>query len=149
MRLSVTTPLGALVDAEVQEVIAPGALGEFGVLPGHIPFLSVLRPGVFVYWPKDQGQGHAGARTLAVGDGVLEVARTGSDDRILVLVERATPAREIDAEAAARELATLDGELARWSKDASAAGEYQALLTRRAWAAARVDAARRGAPAPN
>jgi F-type H+-transporting ATPase subunit epsilon len=148
MRLSVTTPLGALVDAEVNEIIAPGALGEFGVLPGHVPFLSVLRSGVFVYWTKDQ-QGHGQARTLAVGDGVLEVARAGHDDKILVLVERATPAREIDAEAVGRELAALDGEIARWNKDESASGEYQGLLARRAWAAARVEAARRGAAAQN
>ena len=42
MRLSVTTPQGALVEADVDEVTAPGALGEFGVLPGHVPFLSAL-----------------------------------------------------------------------------------------------------------
>ena len=138
MRLSVTTPRGALVDADVQELIAPGALGEFGVLPGHIPFLSVLRPGVLVYWTKE------GSRTLAVGDGVLEVARAGQTDKILVLVDRATPVGEIDVDAATRELATLDGEIARWNKDAT--GEYRALLTRRAWAAARIEASKRAAP---
>jgi F-type H+-transporting ATPase subunit epsilon len=140
MRLSVTTPHGALVDADVQEIIAPGALGEFGVLPGHVPFLSVLRPGVFVYLTKE------GSRTLAVGDGVLEVARAAADqDKILVLVERATPAREIDVEAAARDLTALDAEIARYTGEPG--GEYQALLARRAWAAARVDAAHRGSPA--
>jgi len=135
VRLSVTTPVGALVDAEVQEIVAPGALGEFGVLPGHVPFLSVLRPGVFVYHGKD------GVRTLAVGDGVLQVARAEQTEKILVLVDRALPAREIDAEAAATELAALDAEVARWSKDAPA--ELQALLDRRAWAAARVEARRK------
>jgi F-type H+-transporting ATPase subunit epsilon len=138
VRLSLTTPRGALVDTEVQEIIAPGALGEFGVLPGHIPFLSVLRPGVFVYWTKE------GARTLAVGDGVLQVARAGQTDKILVLVDRAAPAREIDPEAAAKELAALDSEIARWNKEPG--GEYQALLTRRAWAAARIEATKRAAP---
>jgi F-type H+-transporting ATPase subunit epsilon len=135
VRLSVTTPVGALVDAEVQEIVAPGALGEFGVLPGHVPFLSVLRPGVFVYHGKE------GVRTLAVGDGVLQVARAEQTDKILVLVDRALPAREIDVEAAASELAALDAEIARWNKDAP--GELEALLDRRAWAAARVEAARR------
>jgi F-type H+-transporting ATPase subunit epsilon len=139
MRLSLTTPRGALVDADVQELIAPGALGEFGVLPGHIPFLSALRPGVFVYWTKE------GSRTLAVGDGVLEVARDGQTDKILVLVDRALPAREIDVEAASKELAALDGEIARWNKEPG--GEYQALLTRRDWAAARIEASRRATPA--
>ena len=136
MRLSVTTPRGALVDADVDEVTAPGALGEFGVLPGHVPFLSVLRPGVFVYRTKD------GARYLAVGDGVLEVARVGEKgDKVLVLVDQASHAREVDREAAARELAAVDQEIAHWKKEN--AGEFQALLSRRAWAAARVEAAAR------
>jgi len=140
MRLSLTTPRGALVDAEVDEVTAPGALGEFGVLPGHVPFLSVLRPGVFVYRTKE------GPRYLAVGDGVLQVARVAGDkeDKVLVLVDQATHAREIDRDAAAKELTAVDQEIANWKKDV--AGEYQALLGRRAWAAARVDAAARIAP---
>ena len=140
MRLSLTTPRGALVDAEVDEVTAPGALGEFGVLPGHVPFLSVLKPGVFVYRTKE------GPRYLAVGDGVLEIARVSADkgDKILVLVDQATHAREVDRDAAAKELATLDHEIAGWKKETG--GEYHALLARRAWAAARVDAANRVAP---
>jgi F-type H+-transporting ATPase subunit epsilon len=140
MHLSVTTPRGALVDAEVEELTAPGALGEFGVLPGHVPFLSVLKPGVFVYRTKE------GPRYLAVGDGVLEVARVAGDtgDKVLVLVDQATHAREIDRDAAAKELAAVDAEITHWKKET--AGEYHALLARRAWAAARVDAATRTAP---
>ena len=135
MRLSLTTPRGALVDADVEEITAPGALGEFGVLPGHVPFLSVLRPGVFVYRTKE------GPRYLAVGDGVLEVARAGAGDKILVLVDQATHAREIDRQAAASEVASLDNQIAHWKGDFG--GEYQALLSRRAWAAARLDASAR------
>jgi F-type H+-transporting ATPase subunit epsilon len=136
MRLSVTTQNGALVETDVEEIVAPGALGEFGVLPGHVPFLSVLKPGVFVY------RTHDGARALAVGDGVLQVARAANlSDKILVLVERAVHAREIDREAAARELQALDAEIARFNKEDPA--QYQALLGRRAWAAARVEAATR------
>lgn len=138
MHLSLTTPSGSLINAEVDEVTAPGALGEFGVLPGHVAFLSVLKPGVFVYRTKD------GPRYFAVGQGVLEVARSGSDDKVLVLVQQALAARDVDREAAAKELAALDAELAAWKKDAPA--ELQALLVRRAWAAARLDAAGRVAP---
>jgi F-type H+-transporting ATPase subunit epsilon len=140
VHLSLTTPRGALVDAEVDEITAPGALGEFGVLPGHVPFLSVLKPGVFVYRTKE------GARYLAVGDGVLEVARVADDkgDKVLVLVDQAAHAKEVDRETAAKELAAIDHEIAQWKKET--AGEYQALLARRAWAAARLDAAARLAP---
>lgn len=135
MFLSLTTPRGAVVETEVDEVSAPGTLGEFGVLPGHVPFLSILQPGVLVYRIKDT------ARILAVGVGVLEVARSAKGERVLVLVDQALPAREIDRDAAAKDVATLDQELARWKDELS--GEHKALLTRRAWAAARIDAAAR------
>jgi F-type H+-transporting ATPase subunit epsilon len=138
MRLSVTTPSGSLVETEVDEVTAPGALGEFGVLPAHIPFLSALRPGVLIYRTQ------SGARILAVGDGVLEVAREGNRDKVLVLVNAAQTAEEIDREGAAKDLAAADAELAAWKKELG--GEYKALLVRRAWAQARVDAASRLAP---
>jgi F-type H+-transporting ATPase subunit epsilon len=135
MRLSVTTPQGALVETDVDEVTAPGALGEFGVLPGHVPFLSALQPGVFVFRDKDQ------SRVFAVSEGVLEVARAEGGDKVLVLVSEAQQAEEIDKEAAEKEVASADAELARWNKELS--GEYKALVNRRAWAAARVAAASR------
>ena len=136
MRLSVTTPRGSLVEAEVDELSAPGVLGEFGVLPGHVPFLSALKPGVFVYRQKSESQ------VLAVSDGILEVVRTADGgDKVLVLVSNATGAGDIDRAAAAQEVASADAELNKWAKDLG--GEYKALLNRRAWAAARVDAAGR------
>jgi F-type H+-transporting ATPase subunit epsilon len=138
VRLSVTTPRGAMIDAEVEEIVAPGALGEFGVLPGHVPFLSVLKPGVFVYRTKE------GNRYMAVGGGVLQVAPTGAADKVLVLVDQALHAREVDRDAAGKELQALDQEIARWTKEAD--GEFRALLGRRAWAAARAEAAARVAP---
>ena len=49
MHLTVTTPRGSLVQIEVDEIAAPGALGEFGVLPGHVPFMTALKPGVLFY----------------------------------------------------------------------------------------------------
>lgn len=135
MRLSVTTPRGSLLDTDVEEVTAPGVLGEFGVLPGHIPFLSAIRPGVLAYRTKE------GTRLLAVGEGILEVARATQGDQVLVLVDQAIVARDLDRDAAAKEVATLDAELAKWNKDLG--GEYKALVIRRAWANARVEAAAR------
>ena len=43
--LRVVTPSRLVLDEEVDEVTAPGELGEFGVLPNHIAFLSTLVPG--------------------------------------------------------------------------------------------------------
>jgi F-type H+-transporting ATPase subunit epsilon len=135
MHLSVTTPRGTLVQIEVDEIAAPGALGEFGVLPGHVPFMTVLKPGVLLYRTKD------GPRFLAVGDGVLQVTRSEDSDKIAVLVDRGEAATDIDREAAAQELAALDAELAKSKAETTA--EVKALLGRRAWAAARADAASR------
>jgi F-type H+-transporting ATPase subunit epsilon len=135
MQLTVTTPRGSLVQIEVDEIAAPGALGEFGVLPGHVPFMTALKPGVLFYRTKD------GPRFLAVGDGVLQVARSADSDKISVLVDRGEPARDIDRDAAAQELAAVDAELAKTK--AETAAEVKVLLGKRAWAAARVDAANR------
>jgi F-type H+-transporting ATPase subunit epsilon len=47
--LRVVTPTQLVLDEEVDEVTAPGALGEFGVLPNHIAFLTLLEPGEMSY----------------------------------------------------------------------------------------------------
>lgn len=137
MRLSVTTPRGAVVDTEVDELTAPGQLGEFGVLPGHVPLMSALKPGVLTYWTQQR------AATLAVGEGFLQVAPVAagntSTDRVLVLVDRATNATSVDRAAAASHLARLEGELAAWKQDLD--GSYKALVVQRDWAQAQVDAA--------
>ena len=139
MQLTVTTPRGYLVQVEAEEIVAPGVLGEFGVLPGHIPFMSVLKPGVLSYRGKD------GTKFLAVGDGVLQVARVsqGNDqnDKVEVLVNRGENGKDVDREAAQRELTAADSELAKSKAESSA--ELKPMQDRRAWAAAQVDAANR------
>jgi F-type H+-transporting ATPase subunit epsilon len=136
MQLHVTTPRGYLVQAEVDEVAAPGALGEFDILPGHIPFMSVLKPGVLLYVTKD------GRRYLAVGDGILQISRSTEGDKVLVLVDRGEHGREIDKDEAQKELASLDAELAKAKPETMA--ELKLLDNRRAFAAAKLDAATRG-----
>jgi F-type H+-transporting ATPase subunit epsilon len=137
MRLSVTTPRGAVVDTEVDELTAPGQLGGFGVLPGHVPLMSALKPGVLTYWTQQR------AATLAVGEGFLQVAPVAagdsSTDRVLVLVDRAATASSVDRTAAAGELAKLETEIAAWKQDLD--GSYKALVVRRDWAQAQLDAA--------
>jgi F-type H+-transporting ATPase subunit epsilon len=135
MHLTVTTPRGYLVQIEADEIAAPGALGEFGVLPGHIPFMSVLKPGVLSYRTKE------GAKYLAVGDGILQVARATDGDKIDVLVNRGEHGKDVDREAAQKELAAADAELAK--SKAESAAELKPMQDRRAWAAAQVEAANR------
>jgi F-type H+-transporting ATPase subunit epsilon len=143
MKLSLTTPKGALVDTDVEEVTAPGEIGELGVLPGHVPLMTALRPGVLSYKSKE----HDGV--VAVGQGFLQVApqaRTDDTnrDRVLVLVDQALAAADVDRDAAARDLAEADKSLAAWKGELD--GAYHALVLRRGWAQARLDAVARITP---
>jgi len=52
------------------------------------------------------------------------------------------PAGSVDRAVAEKDLTEADGELAKWKRELD--GEYQALLSRRNWAAARIEAASRG-----
>ena len=45
LHLKVITPLALVIDEQVELVEGPGELGEFGILPGHVPFLTTLSPG--------------------------------------------------------------------------------------------------------
>ncbi|MDO9632162.1 MAG: F0F1 ATP synthase subunit epsilon, partial [Humidesulfovibrio sp.] len=47
--LEIVTPDRKVLSQDVDYVGAPGALGEFGVLPNHIPFLSALGIGNLYY----------------------------------------------------------------------------------------------------
>ena len=87
--LKVLTPEGSILEGDVSEVTLPGSEGELGVLPAHAALLTKIIPGALAYRAPD-GQG-----TIAVGRGVAEVR----DDRVIVLVERAVPAEQIDAAA--------------------------------------------------
>ena len=83
-----------------------------------------------------------GTKYLAVGDGILQVTRAGEkDDKIDVLVNRGEHGRDVDREAAQKELAAADAELAK--SKAETLAELGPLNDKRAWAAAKVEAAGR------
>ena len=90
--LDVVKPDGPVLSEAVDEVVIPGALGMFGVLPGHAPMLAQLGVGAVTY--KQRGQEHA----VAVEGGFCEVR----PDRVTVLAERAERADQIDLERAER-----------------------------------------------
>ncbi|MGB3365446.1 MAG: ATP synthase F1 subunit epsilon [Thermodesulfobacteriota bacterium] len=49
IHLKVITPTELVVDEQVDEVVAPGQVGEFGILPGHVPFITTLHSGELKY----------------------------------------------------------------------------------------------------
>ena len=86
LRLSVITPARAVLDLEVDHVVAPGREGEFDVLPGHELFLAPLKPGVVRY-----GSGGRDMR-LAVSGGFAEVTQS----TVTLLAPAASKPEELD-----------------------------------------------------
>jgi F-type H+-transporting ATPase subunit epsilon len=131
--VQVVTPVGMLLARSVDEVIAPGVLGEFGVLAGHIPFLSALKPGVLTI------RDGATRERYAVGGGYLEV---GAGNKTVVLVDKAAAAEDIDEAAARAEEQDLNARL----KASVDSGESSALQAKLDWAQARLAAKSASAP---
>ncbi|MDP3183106.1 MAG: F0F1 ATP synthase subunit epsilon [Desulfobaccales bacterium] len=90
--LEVVTPDRMVLSTEAEVVVCPGVEGQFGVLVGHVPFLSALEIGEMYY--------KAGGKTefLAVSGGFAEVTGT----KVTIVAEAAEMGREIDAERARR-----------------------------------------------
>ena len=100
LTLEVVTPAGLLLREEVDEVIAPGELGYFGVLPGHTPFLTTLGAGEITY-RRGSEKSH-----LTCFWGFCEVL----PDKVSILAEVGERAEQIDlarAEAARDRAAAL------------------------------------------
>lgn len=120
MKLEVVTPYSKVVDTEVDEVTATGKLGEFGVLPGHAPFLTSLKIGELCY--KNNGAGVC----LALNWGYFEI----KDDKIIVLVETAEAAEEIDVDRAKAALGRAEEALKKLTPEDKQFKVYEAALER-------------------
>jgi F-type H+-transporting ATPase subunit epsilon len=117
---------------EVEGVQVPAALGEMGVRPRHIPFLTPVVPGVvrFRYDGVD--------RRMAVGAGFLEISEAGV---VTLLTERAVRSWEVKAEEARRELDDVSGELKQHAQAAIDDATVLKLKARRDWLDAQLRAA--------
>ncbi|MBT8338834.1 MAG: F0F1 ATP synthase subunit epsilon [Desulfatitalea sp.] len=91
IQIEIVTPEKSVVSEEAQIVMAPGTLGEFGVLSGHTPFMTSLNAGVVRY--EDKG---GSERVVFVSGGFAEAL----PDRVTILAESAERRRDIDIERA-------------------------------------------------
>ncbi len=95
IQLRLVTPSRLLLDEEVDEVTAPGVLGEFGVLPNHIAFLATLEIGDMSYKQGNQSVHLALSGGYAeVLDNVMTVLGNAAEFGGEIDVERARKARE-------------------------------------------------------
>ncbi len=86
LKLEIVTPEAKVYSDGVDMVVVPGAEGELGIMPMHIPLLTELKPGVLKI-------SKAGQETFfAVGEGFVEVTQ----ENVTILTDMALTEKEID-----------------------------------------------------
>lgn len=114
------SPEKLLLSEDVDMVVVPGAEGDFGVLSGHTPLISTVRPGVIATY-----HGNDVDKRIFVAGGFAEVTA----ERCTVLAEEAIMIGDIDrAQAEARLAAARDALSEASSETARAEAETQMLV---------------------
>ena len=90
LKLEVVTPYGLILSEEVDEVSCTGSEGDFGVLPGHVPFFTTLKIGMLAYKKGNS------TKYVFVNWGYAEV----EPDRVMILADSAEKSEDIDVERA-------------------------------------------------
>ena len=133
IELEIVTPKGKALSASVDEVTAPSAQGEFGVLPGHLPVVAALRTGIVTY---RQG---AESKRVAVGPGFAEAGQ----NKLLILAEDYAERQQIDPVLVRKELgevqAKLEKVLAVMEATPETDAEKKHLIDRENWLAAQLE----------
>lgn len=111
VEFELVSPERLLLSTPVEMVVVPGGEGDFGVLPGHAPMISTVRPGVISIW-----KGGAVDRRVFVAGGVAEV----QPERCTVLAEDAVPLEDADEGEADRRIAAAREALERAADEGAA-----------------------------
>lgn len=136
--LEIVTPKGRALAVDADEVNAPSADGEFGVLPGHLATLAALRAGIVAYRNGTEW------KRCVVGAGFVEVG----GDRVLLLADEFALREAIDPVVVRSELKDVQSEIAKTESEASdksteqgrvAAARLHGLIARENWLAAELE----------
>jgi F-type H+-transporting ATPase subunit epsilon len=115
LNFELVSPERLLSSGKVAMVVVPGSEGDFGVLPGHGPMMSTIRPGAIAVYESDS---NTVTRRIFVDGGFAEVTPEG----LTILAESATPVGEIDSAKVAADLAA-----ARSAGDEKAVARFEAM----------------------
>jgi len=96
LKLEIVTPEEKIYSEDVDMVTLPGAEGELGVYPKHVPLLTTLKPGELRVIKNGR------ETAMAVGEGFIEI----KSDGVSVLTDMALEAEKIDLEAAEKAVAS-------------------------------------------
>src|SRR5687767_3366406 len=94
LTLEVATPLGTALAVRTDSVQMPSVDGEVGILPGHVPLLAALKPGILTY--KQEGT----LLRAAIGGGYAEATA----DHVRLITEYFVKPEQVDVQLAQREL---------------------------------------------
>ena len=108
IRLQVVTPEKYVVDEDAQIAVAPGVLGEFGVLVGHTPFLTALKIGTIRYTDAKGAE-----RFVFVSGGFAEAL----PNKVTVLAESAERRKDIDLKRAQNAMERAQQRMAQEKSD--------------------------------
>lgn len=118
--LRLVMPERELLATEADMIVVPGSEGDFGVLPGHAPLISTVRPGVLEVFQGNKAE----QRFLVVG-GFAEV----TPERCTVLADEALPFEQVTPEQLAERERAAERELADAAGDAEKAMAEKNLAT--------------------
>jgi F-type H+-transporting ATPase subunit epsilon len=128
LALEIVTPDGVKLSEAVDALTAPGADGEFGVLPRHRPLLAALTAGILTYTKGNVTE------SVAIGAGFAEVV----DDKAVVLTDQFVRKDDIDPVRVRLELKEVDEQLDHFAGEPTSP-EYGALVARELWAATQLE----------
>jgi F-type H+-transporting ATPase subunit epsilon len=97
LHFELVSPEKLLSSGPVYMVVAPGSEGDFGVLEGHAPFMSTIRPGVIAVYATEG----ASPSRIFIDGGFAEVNEKG----LTILAEQATPVGDMSSEDISRQIA--------------------------------------------
>jgi F-type H+-transporting ATPase subunit epsilon len=117
VQFELVSPEKLLLSDDVEMVVVPGAEGDFGVLPGHAPMISTVRPGVIHIF-----EGGSVKSRIFVAGGFAEVTA----ERCTVLAEEAVPLDEIDRAGVEKDLQDANEDIRDAGGDAAQVGLAEA-----------------------
>ena len=106
-KFELVSPERVLMSVDAEQVVVPGADGDFAVLAGHAPFITTLRPGVL-----DVTAGSSKRRVL-VKSGFAEI----DPSRLTILAQSALDVDDLTPAIVAKELAAAEADLASAKDD--------------------------------
>ena len=87
IRLEIVTPYGQIMGEDVDEIATSGSEGDFGVLPGHVNFITTLKIGMLTYRKGNE------VKYVFINSGYAEVG----PEKVTILSDSAEISEDIDA----------------------------------------------------